>query len=104
MWNKIINENEIKEGMALNQYPVEGNPVDTIDLGDSFNLLTFKIDSIESVNGPDDIIHLSVSTVGGSTINKEMNTEIYRTSGTATFNKMRKEFVKDNCWWSFSAK
>jgi hypothetical protein len=102
MWRKITNENDIKAGMALNQYPVEGNPVDAIDLSDSYNLLTFKVDDIKQVNGADDIIHLSASTAGGSTINRAVTDRILNTSGSIAINKQRKEFVEDNCWWAFT--
>jgi hypothetical protein len=102
MWHKIINENDIKAGMALNQYPVEGNPVDTIDLSDSYNLLTFKVDTIEQVDGAGDIVHLSASTAGGSTINRKINDRITSTSGTIAIDKQRKEFVEDDCWWVFT--
>jgi hypothetical protein len=52
MWNKIKDVNELKAGITINQYPVEGDPVNEIDMSDGRNLLTFQIAEVTAIDGP----------------------------------------------------
>jgi hypothetical protein len=103
MWNKIKNPNEIKAGIAINQYPVEGNPVDEINMNDGRNLLSFQVADIKEVDGPNDVINLIIPTTEGPDIPEKVGLRIMESIGNATsLKKLRKEFVEDDCWWSYS--
>ena len=103
MWSKIKNADNIKVGATLQKYPLEGNPEETIDQSDTRNSLTYKVDNIKEVDGPDDAISLVVSTTASPDIHFALSTKMAATTGNNTvLNKFRKEFVEENCWWSYS--
>jgi hypothetical protein len=104
MWNKIKNPNELKAGITINQYPVEGDPVNEINMSDGRNLLTFQIAAVTAIDGPNDIINLIIPTVEGPDIPEKVGLKVMETVGNAVaLNKKRKEFVEDDCWWLYTA-
>ena len=103
MWNKITNGNALIEGLTINQYPVEGNPVNVINLSDGRNLLTYQVAAIDEVDGPNDVIHLMIPTVEGPDIPEKTGLKIMETLGnTAAIQKLRKEFAEENSWWTYT--
>jgi hypothetical protein len=102
MWSKIRNANDIRIGATLQKYPLEGNPEETIDQSDTRNSLTYKVDNIEEVDGPGDTISLVVSTTASPDIHFALSTKMAATTGNdPVLNKLRKEFVEENCWWFY---